>query len=115
MATYPNPAMIAFLKSLLSFQPTTWIEMLNYARKKKKRFEAICNHLKTNRFDVVFLQEVWFKKDYDRLKTCLEGIYEFSNFDSECGTNPVIMLSLFFNIVLVIFNCFRCPWLIVAV
>ena len=64
--------------------------MLNYARKKKERFEAICHHLKTNRFDVVFLQEVWFKKDYDRLKTCLEGEnYEFSNFDSECGTNPV--------------------------
>ena len=82
--------MITFLKLLLSLQLETLIQMLNPARKKKERFEAICNHLKTNRFDVVFLQEVWFQKDYDRLKSCLEDEnYEFSNFDSECGANPV--------------------------
>ena len=70
--------------------PEQLIAMLNPAKKKKERLEAICDHVKANSFDVVFLQEVWFKKDYDRLKTCLAGeSYEFSSFDSECGTNPV--------------------------
>ena len=73
------------------------IKMLNPARKKKERFEAICQHLKDNDFDVVFLQEVWFEKDYEFLKECLNGTgYTFSNCDSECGTNSV-MLSLFFK------------------
>ena len=81
--------MINFLKIGL-LVPNRLIAMLNPARKKKERLEAICNHVKANSFDIVFLQEVWFKKDYDRLKTCLVGEnYEFSSFDSECGKNPV--------------------------
>ena len=76
--------------------PEQLIAMLNPAKKKKERLEALCDHVKANSFDVVFLQEVWFKKDYDRLKTCLAGEnYEFSNFDSECGTNPVSFNSKF--------------------
>ena len=42
-------------------------------------------------FDIVYLQEVWYKKDYDFLKTCLLDAYFFiSDFDPECGAgNPV--------------------------
>ena len=110
---YPNPKMIDMIRKVPQKHLT---EMLNPARKKKERFEAICQHLKNNEFDVVFLQEVWFKQDYEFLKMCLSGTdYSFSNFDSECGTNPVIMLSLFFNTFFVTLNFFRCPWLIVAV
>ena len=90
------------------------IKMLNPARKKKERFEAICQHLKDNDFDVVFLQEVWFEKDYEFLKECLNGTgYKFSNFDSECGTNSVILFSSNQSAFFIMLT-FRCRWLVVA-
>ena len=84
---YPNPALLGFLQSLEDAQ---LIGFINDARKKKERFEAICNHLKTSIPDVVLLQEVWYRKDYDFLKQCLSGSgYHFSSFDPMCGSNPV--------------------------
>ena len=49
---YPNPKMIDMIRKV---PQKLLIEMLNPARKKKERFEAICQHLKNNEFDVVFL------------------------------------------------------------
>ena len=36
-------------------------------------------------FDVVFLQEIWFRKDYVSLSDCVASHYITSEFDDECG------------------------------
>ena len=36
---------------------------------------------------MVFLQEVWYKKDFTRLKDCTQQFYQSSNFDSGCQQN----------------------------
>ena len=35
--------------------------------------------------DVVFLQEVWLKNDYDKLRKCTMARFHVSPFDKECG------------------------------
>ena len=45
---------------------------------------------------MVFLQEVWFKKDYAFLKKCTKAIYKITKYDKECGKlNKVKVVSLF--------------------
>ena len=45
---------------------------------------------------MVFLQEVWFKKDYAFLKKCTKAIYKITKYDKECGKlNQVKVVSLF--------------------
>jgi hypothetical protein len=41
--------------------------------------------LRDKKYHVVFLQEVWFKKDYDFLVDCLHHIYHISDFDPDCA------------------------------
>ena len=49
----------------------------------------LCNFSNTD-FDVVFLQEVWYKDDYNFLKDCTKSRYRITKFDEECGRlNPV--------------------------
>ena len=88
---YPNPALLfGFTNSLDDAQ---LVGFINPARKKKERFQGICDHLKNTRPDVVFLQEVWYQKDYNFLKQCLDGSgYQFSDFDPTCGHNPMSQL-----------------------
>ena len=52
--------------------------------------------LSDRKFDVVFLQEVWFKKDYAFLKKCTKATYKITKYDKECGKlNKVKVVSLF--------------------
>lgn len=40
----------------------------------------------TSGLDVIHLQEIWFKKDYDFMKDCTIHRYQASQFDTECGS-----------------------------
>ena len=44
------------------------IQILNPAKKKKERLNAIGNYVNDNDFDVVFLQEIWYKHDHEYIK-----------------------------------------------
>jgi len=89
-ASYPNPYLLPLLQILPN---TTAIGLLNEARNKRERFDALCKHLKENSFDVIFLQEVWFKKDYRGIKKCTKKQYQITKFDKECGRlNPMTFL-----------------------
>ena len=84
---YANQALLGLFKI---FPTAQMIGLMNPAKKKLERFQGICQHLKNTVPDVVFLQEVWYKKDYDFLKDCLKDYgYHFSEFDPMCGSNPV--------------------------
>ena len=84
---YPNQRLLGMLPFI---QGTQLIEQINPARKKRVRFEALCEHLRKYVPDVVFLQEIWYQKDYDFLQNCLDGSgFYFSKFDPTCGFNPV--------------------------
>ena len=92
---YPNPTLLTLL-GLALLAPDSLIPQLNPAQKKKERLEAICEHLETSflhskNLDVVLMQEIWFRKDYEKIKNCSQTLeYKISNFDSECGRlNPV--------------------------
>ena len=47
----------------------------------------------------MFLQEVWYRKDYNFLKGCLQNTnYKFSDWDEECGQiNDVLLLNWFIS------------------
>ncbi|XP_028410219.1 LOW QUALITY PROTEIN: sphingomyelin phosphodiesterase 2-like [Dendronephthya gigantea] len=45
---------------------------------KKERFDAIGQELKKGNYDIVSLQEVWDKKDYETLRAVLEKIFPYS-------------------------------------
>ena len=83
----PNKLLLGLFKLAPAKQ---MIGLMNPAKKKLERFQGICQHLKNTVPDVVFLQEVWYKKDYDFLKNCLKDYgFHFSEFDPMCGSNPV--------------------------
>jgi len=80
--SYPNPVLIPMFQGL---DDARLIGLLNSARKKQERLDALCEHLIEQEFDVAFMQEVWFKDDYNFLKNCTALKYHISKFDEECG------------------------------
>ena len=108
-ANFPNLLMSA----LLFFMPDFILTLiLNPARKKQARLEGLCKIIKwsfvhmirygmywmneilayvfsfsqqEDKNDVVFLQEVWLKKDYDTLRKCTMTRFYASPFDKECS------------------------------
>jgi len=49
------------------------------------------------KFDVVFLQEVWYEKDYDILSACMKNNYFISDYDgATCGgVDKVLSIAIF--------------------
>ena len=79
---YPNPDLLATIDLL----PDDIInKVINPAKDKKIRLEALCDHLNDENYDVVFLQEIWYEKDHDFMSQCTDHHYEASEFTSHCG------------------------------
>jgi len=88
--SYPNPLL---LPVLLGLEDASLIGLLNSAKKKQERLSTLCDHIMDQEFDVVFMQEVWFKNDYKFLKQCTRPKYRITEFDKECGRlNPMTAL-----------------------
>ena len=80
---------------LLNFfiQNNSLVQLLNPALKKKERLDALCDHLNENDFHIVFLQEIWYKHDYEFIKKHTGENYLITKFDPQCGsTNPMTVL-----------------------
>ena len=111
---YPNPFMIPALSSPDLTPDLFLMGSLNPARKKKARLQATCDFIRysgplygcrkiTRRkcwicfrasdLDVIHLQEIWYRKDYDFLKDCTMDKYQASPFDSECGAINSVRLN----------------------
>jgi len=56
-------------------------EQINPSQKKEERLNALCNFLNQEKFDVVFLQELWYKKDHDFVAECTKQNYHCSKYD----------------------------------
>ena len=84
----------AILRLFQSFiQNDSLLQILNPALKKKERLDALCDHLNKNDFHVVFLQEIWYKHDYEFIKERTGKNYLITKFDPQCGsTNPMTVL-----------------------
>ena len=77
----------------LFIQNNSLVQLLNPALKKKERLDALCDHLNENDFHVVFLQEIWYKHDYEFIKEQTGKDYLITKFDPQCGsTNPMTVL-----------------------
>ena len=77
----------------LFIQNNSLLQLLNPALKKKERLDALCDHLNENDFHVVFLQEIWYKHDYEFIKERTGKNYLITKFDPQCGsTNPMTVL-----------------------
>ena len=79
---YPN----SLLLETIDLLPEETINaIINPAKAKKIRLEALCQHLNDENYDVVFLQEIWYEKDHEFLCQCTDHHYEASDFSKHCG------------------------------
>ena len=98
---YPNPDLFLEADGYLENSPDIIMALLHPARAKLMRLQAIIEYIKyiskpifrqllpieffrEQKFDAVFLQSVWYKQDYDLIKTALEDLYWVSKFDKNC-------------------------------
>jgi hypothetical protein len=52
-------------------------------------------HFSDEKFDIVFLQEIWFEKDYDFLANCLKENYYIADYDRvSCGTANEVRIDI---------------------
>jgi len=85
---YPNAALDSLFDVQASDESLA-VQTYNPALYKAERLSNIGAYLIENHYDVVFLQEVWFRQDYEQLKAMLEDNYDISAFDDDCGRiNP---------------------------